>query len=276
MQDDGYGDWRLAIASHITKDMPATAAGAPAHKAGARVTQAQLTRNAQGQPIGFTNPSAVAMALNIAMRADCQAQELRAKLVYSEIVTPWGSGQGVEGEEDLFDYFEQCMIVTAFSYQALESYCNLVISQNLKGTFRFERGKETRGMTADDLERSASTEKKLDQVLPQLLSMASPKGKTAWANFVVLQRARNATVHLKAQDQNPRIRGSEDLDRPSLFYRFLHDDVSDLPKAAVAMIHYFARFPEVPRWLRHPMEIYGVGEPPRVPSVPAPAEIGID
>lgn len=276
MVDDGDGDWRLAVVVHSAEAMPATAAGAPAHEAGARITQATLTRDAQRRLLSFTTPSAVAMALDVAMKAVDRERELRAGIGFDDdVVTPWGSGKSVRAEGELFDYFEQCMIVTAFSYQALETYCNLTISRKLDGVFPFERGtgdkKEVKEMTADDLERWASTEDKLDQVLPRLLEMTSPKGKAAWANFVVLQRARNATIHLKAQDQNPRIKGAEDLDRPSLFYRFLHDDVSALPKAAVSMIHYFARFPEVPRWLQYPMKVYGVGEQLRPAAISVPA-----
>lgn len=265
MEDDGLGDWRLAAVTTLAADVPATPQGAPAHKAGARVALSTAARNPRGQLIGFTAPSAVAMALNIAMRTELQARELHDKIRFVDTVTPWGSGRGLHADDEaiLFDYFEQCMIVAVFSFQALESYCNQTIADKLKGTFPIERGRRRNAkvipMTATEIERQVSTEEKLGVVLPGVLKIASPRGKKVWQNFVTLKGARDSTIHLKALDQYRRVERVEDLDIGSLFDRFLHDDLSAIPKSAVAMIYYFARVTDVPRWMKHPLAVYGLG-----------------
>ncbi len=85
------------------------------------------------------------------------------------------------------------------------------------------------------------------------------KRQKVWQNFVTLKAARDSTIHLKSLDQYRRVERVEDLDIGSLCDRFLHDDVSALPKSAVAMIYHFARVTDVLRWMKHPLAVYGVG-----------------
>src|SRR5688500_6653453 len=60
-------DWRIRLVSHLAKDVPGTAAGAPAHKAGALILGSTLGRDAKGRIVGFATPSAIALALDLAI-----------------------------------------------------------------------------------------------------------------------------------------------------------------------------------------------------------------
>ena len=256
MKDDGLGNWRIQAATRLAKDLPAAFAGGPSHKAGAPVHLATVTRDAEDQPVGFVTPSATALALSIAMKASVEAKGLYEELVFREVLTPQGRGKSVSYEdvEPLFDYFEYCMIAVTFSFQALETFCNHTIANELKGTLDLERRKEMKTFTPLELEREASTEEKLSSILPSILGIASPKGKKVWQDFVKLKRARDSTTHLKSTDQYPNQYQSGVIDRDTLFYQFLNNTPTDFPKYAIKMIEYFAELKELPRWLLEPLE----------------------
>jgi hypothetical protein len=79
------------------------------------------------------------------------------------------------------------MVAATFSFQALEAFCNLTIQETLgdsgKYTFTQEICRQTPGakLSAIDLELKCSTEDKLSVILPELLNLATPKGKAVWA-----------------------------------------------------------------------------------------------
>lgn len=142
----------------------------------------------------------------------------------------------------LFDFFEQCMIATTFSFQALEVFCNQTISWELKQPTKvMYRGKTTE-MTPAEIERRLSTSEKLAGVLPRVKGVQTPKGQAIWQRYLKLQEARDATIHLKYKDQVP---AASD----ALFFQFLSRRVADYPKTAADMIRHFAG-DSPPRWLR--------------------------
>ena len=190
-KDDGLGDWRIRAVTTLAKDLPATASGAPAHKAGARITLTTSTRAPDGQSVGFTTPSAAAMALHLVGRAIEESQALKGMFVFDDLMTPEGRGKGIRQERELFDYFEQCMIITTFSFQALEAYCNQTVADDMKAPVQLERRRDGKKQlitlnSPADVERTASTEEKLATVVPAVLEMASPRGKAVWGPFVAL------------------------------------------------------------------------------------------
>ena len=250
MQDDGLGDWRIQAATTLAKDVSSAYPGGPSHKAGTPVHLSTTTRDAKKRPFGFVTPSATALALSIAMKTAEEANDLFAELIFDDVFTPQGKGRGVSYKdvEPLYDYFEFCMIAVTFSFQALETFCNHTIAEELKGTFNLQRRKDVKSFTPLELEREAATEEKLCNVLPVIVGIASPKGKRVSENFVKLKRARDATIHFKSTDQYPnRYSKTQVVDRDTLFFQFLNNDPSDFPKFAINMIKYF-QVKETPRW----------------------------
>jgi hypothetical protein len=135
-------DWRLAVVTTLMQDLPATASGAPAHKAGAAVVLVRETRDADNQELSFATPSVVALALDIAKQAGARAQALKGTWSLHPIARPQGPGYAIHHDSDatLFDYFESCMASVTSSFQALEGYCNLIIDRELRGgSFDLER-----------------------------------------------------------------------------------------------------------------------------------------
>jgi hypothetical protein len=203
------------------------------------------------------------MALHLVGRAIEVSQALKGMFVFDDLITPEGRGKGIRQERELFDYFEQCMIITTFSFQALEAYCNQTVADDMKAPVQLERRRDGKKQlitlnSPADVERTATTEEKLATVVPAVLEMASPRGKAVWGPFVALKRARDATIHLKSLDQYPNRKELGFEDDSSLFYQFLYQDMAQYPKAAVALIHYFTRRTVVPRWLMPQLELYGI------------------
>lgn len=210
----------------------------------------------------FATPGPVALALSLASIAEAQTRELHAELSFHDVVSPWGSAKSVvdDGEGCLFTYFEQCMVVVTFSFQALEAYSNHIISEKITGTINMENGGEFLAMTAEEVERIFSTEKKLSKILPMAMKLDLPNKNTKlWKKFLVLKRIRDDTIHIKSHDQNPKVTTSKDLDEGSLFSQFLQADVAAFPRSAVAMIRHFERGAGPPDWLRPVLAAYGIG-----------------
>jgi hypothetical protein len=210
--------------------------------------------------MGFATPSAISLALSLAMKAAERAHELQDQIEMSNDIAPWGPGKSVTQESTaaLYDYLEECMTVLTFSFQALEAFCNEVISYKVTSPHMHSYRKAVRWVDADELERIASTAEKLGDILPKLLDVPTLKGTKRWAAFVQLKNARDATIHIKSRDLAPRIRDESDLDYRTLFHQFLGAEPIEWVKTAVAMIDYFAGSVNVPLNLEHVKRTLGL------------------
>jgi hypothetical protein len=244
--DDGLGDWRIAAASRLVKELPANFSGGPSHAAGTPVYQSELVQTQAGEYLGFLTPSATAMAFNIALTASNNAKRLYAMLTYDSVLTPHGPGKSISNERtaELFDFFGQCMIAVTFSYQALEVFANHTISRNLRESMEVKRRKKKESLSPRELESQLSTDEKLALVLPKLLNLPTPKGRQVWEKYKLLKDTRDATIHLKSFDLKTASKSENEI----LFYRFLNVDPLEYPKAAEMMVKYFQN-ENKPRWL---------------------------
>lgn len=78
--DDNLGDWRISAVTTLTEDVPAAYPGGPSHKAGAGIYQVCLVETEENEHVGFTLPSATAMAFNIALEAAKNASQLKSAI----------------------------------------------------------------------------------------------------------------------------------------------------------------------------------------------------
>ncbi|WP_115718824.1 hypothetical protein [Gallaecimonas mangrovi] len=242
--EEELGDWRIAAVTWLTKDVPATSGGAPAHKAGSVVTQAASVKLKNGANLGFTLPSATALALDMAAQSAESSMKLLRQFTWQDVITPDGPGFSVAKEDttELFNFFQQCMITSTFSFQALEVFCNQSIGRSVKDAVTVKRRNKRVSMSASELERQLSTSEKLSQILPPLYEVATPKGKKVWEPFKKLQEARDSSIHFKSSHQYA---VSED----TLYYDFLNGNFQHFPRAAADMISWFYKDNQ-PRWLK--------------------------
>ena len=126
------------------------------------------------------------------------------------------------------------MVVSAFSFQALEVFCNQSIGRSVRGTTVVKRRGKRVSLTAEEIERQLSTNEKLSQVLPEIFDIPTPKGKKVWEPFKELQESRDSAIHLKSNHQYA-------VDENTLYYQFLTGKFEHYPRAAADMISYFQR-----------------------------------
>lgn len=240
---DNLGDFRIAVVSTLTEDLPEAYPGGPSHKAGTPVYQSSLVKTQKGELVSFILPSSTAMALNQSLKAANRANQFRDLITYKTSPTPEGNGLAVLSEchEALFDYFEQCMVAVTFAYQTLELFCNHSISRHMKNGMEVKR-KRREFLSPSELERKLSTEDKLSIVLPKVLETSTPKGKRPWESYKNLKVARDATIHMKYSDQQV-------LNKDTLYFQFLNNrDITTYPLASIQMLRWFTK-EKPPRWL---------------------------
>ena len=259
MEED-LGDWRIHSVGRIAKDIPAAFPGGLSHKAGAPFYLVTSTRGIGKQPIGFITPSTPALALNISIKACVQSELLKNKIVYDEVLTPEGKGKTVSSENisPLFDYFEQSMMTIIFSYLAIETFCNWEIANNITEPFIIQRNKLEETFTVEELERKLSTEEKIHIVLPSIYRIPSPKGKKVWQDYKKLKHARDSIVHCKSIDQYPNRGISAPIDKDSIYFVLINNDMKTFVIYSILLIKYF-NYEEnpLPRWMIEPMRFIG-------------------
>lgn len=249
--DTATYDWRLRGYARLSHDVPATPYGAPSHRAGTAIVSCTLTRNSRGKLIGFARPRAATLALSVAINSAHQAASLHKGLEFESTVTPYGSGQDVahSSTSNLFDYFQHCMVSVTFSYQAIESFCNEIVSEKVTGTFPLapkKQKKKIRHYSAAELQGEVSVERKLRSVLPQLFGVPSPENEQMWTGFSALQRVRNTLIHLKSNDEY-----KQKVDKESLFFEFFRTEPFQYPHAATCILEYFKDHCQGTEWIEN-------------------------
>ncbi len=247
VEHDGFGDWRIAVVTTLTSDVPAAYPGGPSHKAGAPVYVSSLSSDREHNAIGFITPSPAAMALNASIKAAVRATDLRKTLALTDTVTPIGSGKSVANENlpHLYDFFEHSMTSVICCFQALEMFSNEMIARHCPMPYHLKRGDRTMVLDGEKLERIASTDEKIGDILPHLLTVKTPKGTELWKRFLNVKAARDSTVHCKSKESRSRV---GELDTQSLFFQFFRRKPMEYPVVAFDIIKHFHPKGDLPRW----------------------------
>jgi hypothetical protein len=188
------------------------------------------------------------LALSAAIKASNAAGELLRKVRFSSTGVSGAKALDSATAMHLFDYYESCMIAVSFSYQALETYANDMISRRLRNrTVSIVHRRKVVELGAAELERKLSTSEKYELVIPLILDTALPKSSPLWQRFRTLEKARDSTIHLKSHELAGR---GGNTDRSSLFYNLLHTDPRSFPRIAIDMMRYFIEVNTEP-WLAY-------------------------
>lgn len=280
--EDGLGDWRFHAVTRLAIDLPDRGPGKRAKRAGAFVGVTRSMRAQNGDEFSFTDFSSIALALSVAIASDRRAQELRPNVEPVEVQTETGIYRTIKHENigAFFDFIEQCMVAATFSFQALEAFCNFTIQDKLgdtgEYTFTQEICRQMPGtrLNAGDLDKKkCSTEDKLSVIVPDLINVATPKGKTPWLGYKRLQGIRNSILHMKHEDQRGAAMWPNYIDDASVFAQLVDGEISDLPWIAVALLDYFTKPNGTPRWLLYPLSFYGIASTKQKPIGGRPSTV---
>ena len=148
----------------------------------------------------------------------------------------------------LFDTLEDLVATVVFSYSSIEVFTNSKIPENFQFTIDRHDGKCKETYNKEQTERFVNLDTKLDQVLPPICSVSSPKGTVIWENYIWLKNLRDRLIHLKSGDW--RSSAPEELGG-SLWSWLFSEKVLSAPNIAFELIrHYFPKENETPRWIK--------------------------
>lgn len=205
----------------------------------------------KGNEFSFATPSAAALHLNAAWRAAHRAQDIKERLAIHVFMNEQGHYSMQASDESiaaLFDYFEEMISVAFGSYGSLEAYCNQVIVERSTKPITLKRRKGSVSLSATDAEREASTEEKLKRIVPDLLDIPTPCGKSTWNSYLQIKKVRDAVTHFKRHDQ---MRHADRAHEPTVLLDLYTLDCFVLPEAAMTVLEYL-QSAGLQRWMVNP------------------------
>lgn len=242
------GDWRLHLAAW------ATAMGGKRLEPPV-VVQQMTVHDSPGRTVCLPTPSAAALHLNAAWRSARRAVTNHKAIEWIERATYPEYGIGgvidVQMRADavgaLFDFLEEAIVTAMSSYAAIEAFCNVTVHERLTGSIDVQlTNRKRRRLSREELER-ASTEDKLNIVIPRLLSVAPLSESKAWSAFRTLKALRDSVTHFKRRDQT-----RPDTVEPTALHMLVESDPYSFPELAMTIIHHFDG-ERRDRWMTNPM-----------------------
>ncbi|MBU0561777.1 MAG: SEC-C domain-containing protein [Bacteroidetes bacterium] len=233
--DSNRPDWRVAVSGQIAEDVPAAFPGGPSHPKGSYFVVTHFTKHPTYGLMGFKTPHTSALCLSSSLKNSINATKAKSELGMHDIISPDGMSKSIDPYYTLFDYYEFSMISINFAFQAIESYCNSILSAFPNNEFTVTRKGNNEVFSKDEVERKCTTEEKLCDIIPALLDVKSPKGTMAWHNFTKLKNYRDSIVHTKSHDMFSHV----DDSYTTLFYVLYDQYPLIYPKFAFEIIWYF-------------------------------------
>ncbi len=151
--------------------------------------------------VHFGLPSGPALWLNIAKRAFDEVKNVDPMTYFDHHAEGWWP----DSQTSLFNFFERFSSHVIFAHTAIEAFANEVINNFIPDPFIYTLQKkdgQPEQLSKSDIERRIELDQKLHSVLPQGLSLASPRGTAVWQHYQEIKKMRNRVIHLKAVDRN--------------------------------------------------------------------------
>jgi hypothetical protein len=232
-------DWRLNAYSFLAEDWvsPWTQ---QISKKGTQLTVVACAKNRAGNEISVPVPNATAMMLNSSRRAYKSAEELRRK----DKLDVRGNHNGVfKNNAVAIDYLELMIESVVTAHIGVEAFANEWIPEDHIYSKTTKEG-ILKTYNKEEIERYIPLCEKLSDILPNLFSIASPKGLKYWQHYSRLKKIRDRITHMKAEDRKSAGSEIDTIWRSLLTVEPPHLD-------ALSIIKYFdAHLTPYPGWLK--------------------------
>jgi hypothetical protein len=163
------------------------------------VVSIATTEKIEGEKLSFGLPSSPGLFLSLALNFKKQVDKINLTTCFDK--HPYPQGTWPEDHKNLFDFFELMIGQIIFSYTAIETFSNIMIPNEYKFQFNRIDPKSTKEYDKEKIERTVSLDKKLDLILPEILSVSSPINRTElWGKFMLHKDLRDRLIHLKSVD----------------------------------------------------------------------------
>lgn len=234
-------DWRLQTTTNLAKDWNNPWTGQTVPK-GTRITVVTVAQLNSKKVVTIPVPNGSAILLSASKKSHSRAKELRAK---SKIDSSIKKEVEFISESEAFDFLEDTIQSIILAFSAIEAFANEVIPDNFQ--YAHLRRSKTILETANkqQIERFISLEEKLDQVIPEVLGIKSPKSHKSWSEFKKLKKLRDRITHMKSQD-----RKSSGPESDTLWHQLVK--LSTPHRTAFDVIKYFTtKMDSPPQWVEY-------------------------
>lgn len=232
-------DRRLSLLTNLTA--PFEGANGVIFEAGSILKVSQMVPFRNGVSLSFGVPSMTALFLDYSLRLYAEAQiavESPDLLLPGDIA---GLGTVHANDTAFFDFLEKRIGAVIFAYTALESFANQSIREHLEK----DENQPTEGEIYERERRPLQV--KLDETLPKIFGIDSPKGTEPWHEYIALEKLRDRLIHLKSIDTENALEGKSNPD--TIWPLIGSPDVAHPVAQALTMIRYFAKeWPMQRRW----------------------------
>jgi DNA-directed RNA polymerase beta' subunit len=237
-------DWRIQAITTLATDFTSPWTKF-VHKAGTPVVSIgfiKRTKNLLQMPV----PNPCAMYISVANRAVKRASSLLSeiegkyapiahrKLAVTEVL-----------ETRFFDAIEEMVTCIIFSYSAIEAFANSSVPDDYKFRHAREDKRCDEIYNKLQIERNLPLEMKLDELLPPIYSVPSPKGTKVWNDFFWLKDMRDRFTHLKSSDWD---KSSPEKAPNYIWTKLFESKVLRAPNISLSIINYYFK-KQKPRWL---------------------------
>ena len=236
-------EWRLAAIDTLAKDFHSSSG--TIFPEGTPVIQNSIIPF-DGCHLGFGLPNMTALYLNFSHKQFIESEVYLKSQFYKAYNPKTPKNTYPESDEKIFDYLEKRSAAIIFAFSALETFANQLIPNDF--IFEFERKDQrcSEKYKKDQIERNLPLDIKLNDVLPIIMNVPSPKGKTIWNKYLVLKKLRDRLIHLKTNDMR-----SVGIGEDSIWHELINKKHSNFAKEAKLIIqHFFAPDAKIPRWLK--------------------------
>jgi hypothetical protein len=238
MDNFPYFDWRIYGVTRLAADWGRHKKGTPIRPTIRIKNKKEITK--------FEPPKLQSLSFNLAINSANEAERLKKKISFYKIA----DGSTKVSDNDLgilYDYFENCMITVAFSYQALETLANYIIEKNVKNPYplkRMKSGKEKiEYLGKKELQRNVSTDEKLSTLLPEILKINSPRHTKIWESYKNLKKIRDASIHAKPYEFKDILE-----DRNSILFLLYYCDPKKIVEDTLKLAKFFTEKNDEKKW----------------------------
>lgn len=201
-------DWRLKVTTTVAKDTVFPWNGQKVSK-GDRLKLVSVVDLPKKRKLTLPVPDLTALYISNSEKSWGEYWALRKE---NKIDSSLKSDVIFKDDQIAFDALEKIVTSVISAYTAIESFCNDSIPENhecwhLKSSNIILEKSEKK-----EIERYFSMERKLNEILPSIYEVESPKGKSpVWVSYKILKECRDALIHAKSHETRSVDAGSVNL-----------------------------------------------------------------
>lgn len=190
-------DWRLKVTTTVSEDTVLPWNGHKVKK-GDRLKVVSVVDLPKKRTLTIPVPNLTALYISNSEKAWSEYWSLRKE---NKIDSSLKSRVVFNDDKVAFDALELIATSVISAYTAIESFCNDSIPEEHECWHEKRSEVILEKSDKPQIERYFSTEKKLNQILPDVYDVEPPKGKSpVWVNYKKLKECRDALIHAKSHE----------------------------------------------------------------------------